>query len=709
MRLQGSLAFRVPASYSTESSRLKSEGTMTVDIWGSESRAPVVAVFPDVSIQLLGSFRVLRSGIEIPEAAWQQRRSGKILVKLLATCAEHSLHREQIIDVLWPDLELESALNSFAKALHVARHALEPDLPPHGISSYLRLRDDVLTLDSQYVRIDADQFQMMVKSVTTTGEIAAIQSVLQLYKGELLPEDRYEEWTFSRRSILADLYADTVIALADALQHQLEFSAAIEHLQRLVEREPGREEVHQRLMRLYALSGRRQQATRQFYICRDALERELDTVPSAETEVLHDDILAERIVTKPTHDSTVLVTETKPIAPFPRFGRSLAPMVGRDRPLELLLSDLASAEQGSGGVALISGESGIGKSRLAAELAREAERRGDLVLWGTSHEEDVDFPYSELIGALEQYFVTCAPSTRSPLAAQYPQLAMLVPSLGVDSNVEAWTRPPELSASQISSEVVRLLSHFASSRPILIVLDNVHLASTSSFHLLRQLARLAVQRRWLIVATYRDEEVTIGGQFQRVAVALAREGLCRRFDLRALSRQSSDRLIGTLLSEAKPSPALLDFVCELALGNPLFIHEVILSLKESDALAIRNGRWCAPEAVIIPEKILDMVRVRVAAKTEYARHVLGLAAIAGNEFTYNYLRTAVADALSGSITDANLLDILDDAVQTGMLAERNEAYIFRYPLYRAALSEQLSDHRRAHFHEVLARIPSASQ
>ena len=104
-----------------------------------------------------------------------------------------------------------------------------------------------------------------------------------------------------------------------------------------------------------------------------------------------------------------------------------------------------------------------------------------------------------------------------------------------------------------------------------------------------------------------------------------------------------------------------------------------------------------------------MVRVRVAAKTEHARHVLGLAAMAGNEFIYGYLRMAVANALSGSITDANLLDILDDAVQTGMLAERNDAYVFRYPLYRAALSEQLSDHRRAHFHEVLARIPSPSR
>jgi DNA-binding SARP family transcriptional activator len=489
---------------------------MTVDVSRNGHQRVNVAHSHDVSIHLLGSFHVDRFGVEVPEAAWQQRRAGKTLIKLLATSADHSLHREQIVDILWPDLKLESALNSFAKGLHVARHAIEPELPPHCVSSYLILRDDVLTLDTQRVRIDADHFQMLAKGAVATGEIAALQTVLQLYQGALLPEDRYEEWTFNRRDALADQYTDAVIALSDALEQQHAYSAAIEHLQHLLEREPGREEVHQRLMRLYAFSGSRRQALRQYQICRDALRRDLDTDPGAETEALRDDILSERIVAKRTHDLSASISAPELTSSLPMYRPTLGPFVGRDRPFELLLRDLVSAEQGSGGLTLISGEPGIGKSRLAAELALEAERRGDLVLWGTSYEQDADFPYGELIEALEHHFAHCTPATRSSFAAQYPQLASLVPSLGVDSNMEAWARLPELPASQIFSTVVRLLTNFASSRPVLLVLDDVHLASTSSFHLLRQLARLAVQRRWLIVATYREEEVTAGSQFQRL-------------------------------------------------------------------------------------------------------------------------------------------------------------------------------------------------
>jgi predicted ATPase len=182
--------------------------------------------------------------------------------------------------------------------------------------------------------------------------------------------------------------------------------------------------------------------------------------------------------------------------------------------------------------------------------------------------------------------------------------------------------------------------------------------------------------------------------------------LCRRFDLRAISRQTADHLIEALLPGGKPSQSLLDLVYELTVGNPLFIQELVLSLKDRDELILFDGHWFAPEAIVVPEKIRDLVRVRVDAKTEFARQVLALAATAGNEFSYDYLRTAAARALRPAVTEGNLLDVLDDALQTGILEERDDSYSFRYPVYRAALSEHLSDHRRAHFREVLVQIAS---
>src|SRR5438128_1968372 len=98
---------------------------------------------PPLRLRLLGGFQVERDEKIVPGSIWQ-RRQAKSLVKLLAAESRHALHREQVIEHLWPDVELDSALNSFAKALHAARKALEPELAPRGVSAYLNLTNDVL-------------------------------------------------------------------------------------------------------------------------------------------------------------------------------------------------------------------------------------------------------------------------------------------------------------------------------------------------------------------------------------------------------------------------------------------------------------------------------------------------------------------------------------------------------------------------------------
>jgi hypothetical protein len=110
-----------------------------------------------LQVRLLGGFGVERSGLAGAVSCWQ-RRSAKTLTKLLAAHPRHALHREQIIDILWPGADAESALNSFGKALHAARHAFEPELPRRHGSTYLRLEGSMLALDMEHVAIDADRF-----------------------------------------------------------------------------------------------------------------------------------------------------------------------------------------------------------------------------------------------------------------------------------------------------------------------------------------------------------------------------------------------------------------------------------------------------------------------------------------------------------------------------------------------------------------------
>ena len=155
-------------------------------------------------VTVLGGFRVERRDVAGPVSAWQ-RRSAKTLTKLLATCPEHALHREQIMELLWPGVRIDSALNNLAKAVHAVRHALEPELPPRGASAYLCTKDAMISLVMSHVSIDADHFQRLAEEALRAPDVDACEGALAAYGGELLPEDRYADWCAERRGFLAEM------------------------------------------------------------------------------------------------------------------------------------------------------------------------------------------------------------------------------------------------------------------------------------------------------------------------------------------------------------------------------------------------------------------------------------------------------------------------------------------------------------------------
>jgi DNA-binding SARP family transcriptional activator len=260
----------------------------------SGAKATGFAIAP-LRISLLGAFRIERANVALLDSAWQHRRAAKTLIKLLATHPDHALHREQILELLWRDIPEESAFNSFAKALHAARHALQPGLRWREESAYIRVKDRMLTIDTDHVRIDADQFQQLAGTALRLGHISAYETAIAAYAGELLPEDRYEDWSTERRTFLAELHLQCLKGLASAFERQGAFGQAADRLCAILQLDPAREDVHRRLMRIYAQTGARDEAVRQFHICRDTLKRELDMSPDRQTEALYRDVLADRV------------------------------------------------------------------------------------------------------------------------------------------------------------------------------------------------------------------------------------------------------------------------------------------------------------------------------------------------------------------------------------------------------------------------------
>jgi DNA-binding SARP family transcriptional activator len=298
---------------------------------------------PPLRVELLGGFRVERIGIARP-VVWQ-RRSARTLTKLLAAQPRHSLHREEILELLWPGVPAKSALNRFGQALHAARRAFEPELLPRESSAYLRLRESMLSLETEHVVIDADHFQQLAESALGRGNEEAYESALAAYGGELLPEDRYHDWCAERRAFLAELRIRLLVELADALEERGAQAAAADRLREVLRHDPTREDVHRRLIVFYAAMGTRNQAVRQFQMCREALQRELGLVPGESTLAVYEEILADQIpkrIDAPVGDRGDVESHRVATA-GPTLG---TPMVERDSALKHLREQLRRAVPG---------------------------------------------------------------------------------------------------------------------------------------------------------------------------------------------------------------------------------------------------------------------------------------------------------------------------------------------------------------------------
>jgi DNA-binding SARP family transcriptional activator len=247
---------------------------------------------PTLEISLLGGFSARVGCRVVQDADWRLRKA-KHLVKLLALAAGHRLQREQVMELLWPEQNPEAAANNLHKAIYTARRALEPDLRPSWPSAYIRLEWNRVVLDGPAgLRVDVDEFEHAATAAQQSGQSAAYASALDRYAGELLPEDRYEDWAIQRRETLERSYLALLMELAELRESEGQPYAAIEALSRVVAREPVHEEAHVALMRLYAQSGQRYLAVREYQRLRAALRRELDLEPTPAITQLYRDIAA---------------------------------------------------------------------------------------------------------------------------------------------------------------------------------------------------------------------------------------------------------------------------------------------------------------------------------------------------------------------------------------------------------------------------------
>jgi DNA-binding SARP family transcriptional activator/TolB-like protein/Flp pilus assembly protein TadD len=246
-------------------------------------------------VHLLGPFHVVVNGLRVADHHWS-RHKPKLLVKLLALQPHHQLHREQLMEMLWPSLDPEAAVNNLHKTIHMARHALEPELKSAADSHFILTRSQQVQLHGPGgLWTDVEAFEQHATEALKSGNPAAYEATLALYKGDLLIEDLYEEWATVRREQLRMTRRHLLTKLAQLYEARGDFEQSIERLNEVVVLDPAEEEAHRQLMRLYALTGSKRQSLRQFQICCEALRKELGARPERETMELHGQIISGHI------------------------------------------------------------------------------------------------------------------------------------------------------------------------------------------------------------------------------------------------------------------------------------------------------------------------------------------------------------------------------------------------------------------------------
>ncbi|HEV8575417.1 MAG TPA: alpha/beta fold hydrolase, partial [Dehalococcoidia bacterium] len=375
------------------------------------------------------------------------------------------------------------------------------------------------------------------------------------------------------------------------------------------------------------------------------------------------------------------------------------PMVGRGEERAQLRRLLEGAIRGHGSLVMVSGEAGVGKTRLVEELAAEGSGLGVLALTGHCYESE-DAPYVPFVEILQSGLRgTTQEAFREGLGKYSGDVAKLMPELrrlfaDIPAPLEL---PPEQERRYLFNSLSELLEQASRGQPLLLVVEDLHWADSSTLMLLQHIARRLQSIRVLLICTYRDTEIDGSSPFKETLAEIVRRRLAERIALKRLSPPDVRAILDALGGAGAPEPVAQVVYSETE-GNPFFVEEVFKHLAEEGKLFDLDGRWLDGIRLSegdVPESIRLVLGRRLRRLSEQCRNLLIQAAIIGRDFD-----TELLWDLSGGDRNS-LLETLEEGERSHLIAslrERRGSFAFAHELVRQTILSDLAGSRRERLH-----------
>jgi DNA-binding SARP family transcriptional activator/tetratricopeptide (TPR) repeat protein len=625
------------------------------------------------------------------------------LLAFLVLHANRPVSRDALIDGVWGSAP-EGAVKRVQMAIARLRRALEPLNPSSG--PLLRTVSGGYMLLVGPGELDVDVFSGQVESglqALREGDprraAELLAGALRLWRGPPLAEVAFEDFAQGEIRRLEELRLSALEARIEADLQLGRHSQLISELKTLTEHNPFRERLTGQLMLGLYRCGRQADALDVYQSSRRHLAEQLGLEPGPALSALQVQILeqADGLELTAREMPRRVRSEGEESPSAPRL------FVGYDRQLEALSSALERALAGRGGVALIAGEPGMGKSRLADELGSVARARGMRVLWGRCWEAGGAPAYWPWIQALRTYVRDCAVERlRAQLGSGAPDVARLLPELreilGDVPQPEA--TDPDTARFRLFDAVSAFVRRAAAEQPLVLVLDDLHAADQTSLLLLIFLAEVVSDARVLVVVAYRSTELPLDHPLQATVGELGRAADPLRLVLKGLTEADTSHFV-ELSADAAPLPRLAGEIHRATGGNPLFVSELVRLLAAEGRLHELD----VDEVLGIPHGVHDAIARRAHRLSASCRRTLAVAAAIGREFEVPVLQ-AVCDAESGDVAAH-----CDEAVDAGLIEKLGggpSRLRFSHALVRDTLYRELPSLDRTSLHgaigEALERV-----